>query len=82
MNIGSQPEADVPPELTATGALAVNSANGTLSDTRLIVHVQLEENQQLVPPLYSTELAKIECRPTSLAASCWRLLSHTFAFEM
>ena len=82
VNIGSQPESDVPPELTATGALAVNSANGTLSDTRFIVHVQLDGNQQLVPPLYSTGRAKIECRPTSLAARYWRLLSHTFAFEM
>jgi putative peptide zinc metalloprotease protein len=82
VNIGSQPEADVPPELTATGALAVNSANGTLSDTRFVAHVQLEVDQPLVPPLYSTGLAKIQCRPTSLAARCWRLLSHTFAFEM
>ena len=80
--ISSQLETAVPPELTVTGAVPVSSSDGTLSDTRFVVHVQLDADRQTVPPLYSTGFARVECRPTCLAARCWRLLSHTFAFEM
>ncbi len=80
--IGSQPETSVPPELAVTGMLAVRQLNGLLSDTRFVVHVRLDVSQRPVPPLYATGFARIVCAPRSLASRCWRLLSHTFAFEL
>ena len=79
---GSQPESVAPAELLAGGLLPVKQSIGTLMDTRFVVHVQFTGSLQSVPPLYSTGFARITCQPASLAARCWRILSHTFAFEM
>ena len=80
--ISSHPETDSPPELTATGVLALSQSDGLLADTRFVAYVRLDSSPNAVPPLYSTGFARIACRRTSLASRCWRLLSHTFAFEM
>jgi len=79
--LSSQPEAEGPPELVTSGKLAA-SDSGLLADTRFLVHVQLDTASEPVPPLYSTGFATIRCQPKSLASRCWRLLSHTFAFEL
>jgi putative peptide zinc metalloprotease protein len=79
--LSSQPETHAPPELTASGKLAA-SVTGKLSDTRYLAHVKLNATSEPVPPLYSTGFATIRCQPKSIASRCWRLLTHTFAFEL
>lgn len=80
--IRSRPADTAPAELVASGLLAVNGTEAQLADTRFPAFARLDTATVQVPPLYSTGTAAIECRPTSLAARCWRLLVHTFAFEM
>ncbi|MEQ9410279.1 MAG: hypothetical protein RIK87_21260 [Fuerstiella sp.] len=80
-----------PPELRASGMLATKGENESLAETMFTAQIQLQsagretgtsvEHQQL-SPLYATGYVRIRCRPTSLAARLWRLLSHTFAFEI
>ena len=79
--IGSQPEAEAPAELVATAAIATDG-KGQLTNTCYIAWVQLQATEEKVPPLYSTGTASIRCRPTSLAERIWRVLTHTFAFEL
>ncbi len=79
--LSSQPETEGPTELIASGKLAA-SASGQLSDTRFLVHVQLDTPSTPIPPLYSTGFATIRCQPKSIASRCWRLLTHTFAFDL
>jgi len=80
-NISTQSEMEVPPELSASGAIAVDSS-GRLADTRFLIHIQLDGDQQPLPPLYSTGVVSVHCQPLSLASRLWRMLSHTFAFEL
>lgn len=78
--ISNTPELSGPQELTTPGTL-LTDASGQLSQVMYAAHVKLM-NASEVPPLYSTGLARIECQPMSLASRTWRLLSHTFAFEL
>lgn len=80
--IRRQPAETAPMELVASGLLAVKAGDTTLADTRFPAYAQLDTNDAGLPPLYATGTASIECRRTSLAARCWRLVVHTFAFEM
>lgn len=79
--LSSQPETESPPELIASGKLAA-SATGQLTHTHFLVHVQMDTAGGPVPPLYSTGFATIRCQPKSVASRCWRLLTHTFAFDL
>lgn len=81
--IGSAPETQAPAELAASGQLAVADATGTLATPLFAVHIQLQaDSTQTVPPLYATGFARITCQPRTLASRFWRLVSHTFAFEL
>jgi putative peptide zinc metalloprotease protein len=81
--IGSAPETQAPAELAASGQLATTDTTGTLATPLFAVHIQLQSTPgQPVPPLYATGFARITCPPRTLAARFWRLVSHTFAFEL
>ena len=73
------PETQIPMELTAKGALKVDATSRPQS-TVFAVHVQVEAGR--LPPLYSTGRVSIACEPRSLASRFWRLLRHTFAFDV
>ena len=80
--ITGQPAVTVPPELASTGKLAVNLRDETLAGSHFVVHIQLQPQHTPSPPLYSTGWARIECPPRSVAARLWRVLTHTFAFQL
>ncbi|MEZ6127227.1 MAG: HlyD family efflux transporter periplasmic adaptor subunit [Planctomycetaceae bacterium] len=81
--VSSSPEAVGPTELITTGQLATTDAQGSLAATMYAAHVQLDsQNSAILPPLYATGTARITCEPRSLLSRGWRLLSHTFAFEI
>lgn len=78
--IGNAPELSGPQELTTPGTLLTDES-GRLSQVMYAAHVKLK-NKTETPPLYSTGVARIRCKPMSLASRAWRLVSHTFAFEL
>lgn len=80
--VNDAPETVAPAELAARKLLLVQGPEGQLVDTVFAAHVQLNQKDGELPPLYSTGYATIECQPTSLAARAWRVISHTFAFEL
>jgi putative peptide zinc metalloprotease protein len=80
--LNQTPEMQVPVELSAKGALKVD-ATARPQSTVFAVHVQVETgNGDQLPPLYSTGLVSIACEPRSIANRLWRLLQHTFAFDV
>lgn len=79
--ISNTPELTAPQELTSTGVLLTDPSDGRLANVLYAAHVQLSDVTQ-PPPLYSTGFARIEGKPMSLASRGWRLISHTFAFEL
>lgn len=75
-------ESVVPPELSAKGTVR-SSPNGTPVNTVFAVYVQVSDDQKgRLPPLYSTGRVSIVCQPRSLSSRLWRLLRHTFAFDI
>lgn len=79
--VASQPETEAPAELVTAAAIATDG-KGQLTNTCYVAWVQLRTSEEGIPPLYSTGTASIRCRPTSLAERLWRVLTHTFAFEL
>ncbi|MEP3480617.1 MAG: hypothetical protein ABJZ55_15310 [Fuerstiella sp.] len=75
-------ETKVPQELSAKGFLAVGSEGAPLT-TVFAVYVRIDSDQVTgLPPLYSTGQVSIVCQPRSLSQRTWRLLRHTFAFDI
>lgn len=75
-------ETRVPQELNAKGLIAVDSEGGPLA-TVFAVYVRIDSDQATcLPPLYSTGQVSIDCEPRSLGRRAWRLLRHTFAFDI
>lgn len=75
-------ETKVPQELAAKGLLS-NGPDGVPLTTVFAVYVSIEPDQaSRLPPLYSTGKVSISCENRSLAKRVWRLLRHTFAFDI
>lgn len=82
--INASPELAVDRELILNKMVAVRDS---VSQAPLVslygVQVQLRTPLPAgLPPLYSTGMARIECQRMSLAERGWRLLCHTFAFQL
>lgn len=75
-------ETHVPQELNAKGLLS-SGPDGVPQTTVFAVYVRIQSEQAArLPPLYSTGRVSIECEQRSLAKRIWRLLRHTFAFDI
>ena len=53
------------------------------TDTLFAIEVQIDDvDSTVLPPLYSTGFAELECPPMSLIQRLWRMLCHTFSFRL
>lgn len=82
--VKSAPEGSADRELVINSMIAVSAVNSSEPFDKLFaVQVQADSQlPQLLPPLYSTGFAEIECRPMSLARRLLRLIRHTFSFRL
>ena len=81
--VNTMAETNAPPELAVTRMLTTVGTAGLLAEKIFTAKVRLNGDQGAThPPLYSTGIARIRCQNTSLWSRFWRLLSHTFAFEL
>lgn len=76
------PETTVDRELIANRMISVSPESGQPKETFFGVAVSVNfESSEVIPSLYSSGHARIECAPVSLAGRAWRFICHTFTFQ-
>ena len=80
--IGTSPGTDVARELALNQLIVARQQDNHFVPVETRYPVRLTVPGDAAVPLYSSGVARISCRPMSLAARAWRAISHAFAFRL
>ncbi|MEZ6061427.1 MAG: hypothetical protein R3C19_13870 [Planctomycetaceae bacterium] len=80
--IGTNPGTEVARELAVNQLVSARQRDDRFVPAEIRYPVRMTLSAGATAPLYSSGVARISCRPMSLASRAWRAISHAFAFRL